>query len=111
MFQSTVIHLLWNKISHRSNWRYYIFVILGGVVVLQFTHSQGVGTQGSPSFVWELSADNNRNAFTTVESCLSVFEAISTYLLISSAFRRGPRVESGVITKENDKTNSRVTFI
>jgi len=34
-------------------------------VVLQFTHSQGVGTQGSPSFVWELSADNNRNAFTT----------------------------------------------
>ncbi|WVZ08364.1 hypothetical protein V8G54_021710 [Vigna mungo] len=68
----------------------FIFVILGGVVVLQFIQSQGVGTQGSPSFIRALPADKKRNALTKFESCLSVFEAICTYLLISIAFRRGP---------------------
>jgi len=31
---------------------------------LQFTHSQGVGTHGSPSFFRTLSAYKKRNAFT-----------------------------------------------
>lgn len=49
---------------NKKIWRCYIFVILGGVVVLQFIQSQGVGTQGSPSFIRALPADKKRNALT-----------------------------------------------
>jgi hypothetical protein len=45
-------------------WRLYIFVILAGIAVLQFTHSHGVGTQGCPSFFGIISSDKEENAFT-----------------------------------------------
>lgn len=46
-----------------NKWRTYIFVTLGGVVKLQVTHSQGVGTQGSPpSFAQSLAPAMERKA-------------------------------------------------
>lgn len=56
--------LAWNKSVNIKVWRLYIFVILAGVAVLQFTHSHGVGTQGSPSFFGIISSDKEENAFT-----------------------------------------------
>ncbi|MFS8030691.1 hypothetical protein Hanom_Chr17g01537051 [Helianthus anomalus] len=54
---------------------------------------------------------NEKSCFTVLPSLFSVFDEISTYLLISTAFRSGPFVESGVFLKENEKTNDKLTFI